>query len=160
MGWLALFFVFDFAINFLSALLRAAKEQAYLLKATTASAAGFGLLLLALPPGPDCAVLMGAFIAAQAVWAVLLLLRVVSRWPAPAEPAHSSWGSIPSNGVASQTRIVRSSPPEARRRPSRLKATTLTAPVWPRSVSSSLPEASHSLTTPSSPADASRPPGL
>jgi Na+-driven multidrug efflux pump len=160
MGWLALFFVFDFAINFLSALLRAAKDQAYLLKTTAAAAAGFGLLLLVLPPGPDCAVLMGAFIAAQAAWAVLLLLRVVSRWPAPAEPAHSSWVPIPSSGVASQTLTVRSSPPEARRRPSRLKAIAPTAPVWPRSVSSSLPEASHSLTTPSSPADASRPPGL
>jgi Na+-driven multidrug efflux pump len=80
MGWLAIFFVFDFAINFLSALLRAAKEQAYLLKATVTAAAGFGLLLV-LPLRPDCAGLMGAFIAAQAAWAVLLLLRVVSRWP-------------------------------------------------------------------------------
>jgi Na+-driven multidrug efflux pump len=81
MGWLAVFFVFDFAINFLSALLRAAKEQAYLLQATMAAGAGFGLILLALPPQPDCAVLMGAFIAAQAGWALLLFLRVASRWP-------------------------------------------------------------------------------
>jgi hypothetical protein len=89
MGWLAVFFVFDFAINFLSALLRAAKEQAYLLKATAAAAAIFGLLLLALPSRPDCADLMGAFIAAQAAWAVLLLLRVVRCWPgaAPESPA-------------------------------------------------------------------------
>src|SRR5262249_23665670 len=150
----------------LSALLRAAKEQAYLLKATAAAAAGFGLLLLALPPRPDCAGLMGAFIAAQAAWAVLLLLRVVSRWPGaagksvpawpvPAEPAHPPRAFSSASGVASQTLIVRSSPPEARRRPSRLKATARTASVWPRSVSSSLPAASHSLTTPSSPADAS-----
>jgi Na+-driven multidrug efflux pump len=170
MGWLAVFFVFDFAINFLSALLRAGKEQAYLLKATAAAAAGFGLLLLALPPRPDCAGLMGAFIAAQAAWALLLLLRVASRWPgaagktgragpAPAEAAHSPGAFISSCGVASQTLIVRSSPPEARRRPSRLKATARTASVWPRSVSSSRPAASHSLTTPSSPADASRSPG-
>jgi Na+-driven multidrug efflux pump len=170
MGWLAVFFVFDFAINFLSALLKAAKEQAYLLKATAAAAAGFGLLLLALPPRPDCAALMGAFIAAQAAWAALLLFRVVSRWPgaagkagrawpAPTEPAHSSWAPVPSSGVASQTLIVRSSPPEARRCPSPLNATARTASVWPRSVSSSRPAASHSLTTPSSPADASRPPG-
>jgi hypothetical protein len=73
--------VFDFAINFLSALLRAVKEQAYLLKTTAAAAAGFGLLLLALPPRPDDVSLMGTFIAAQAAWAVLLLIRVVSRWP-------------------------------------------------------------------------------
>jgi Na+-driven multidrug efflux pump len=84
MGWLAVFFVFDFAINFLSALLRAAKDQAYLLKATAAATAGFGLLLLALPARPDCAALMGAFITAQAAWAVLLFFRVVSRWPGAA----------------------------------------------------------------------------
>jgi hypothetical protein len=84
MGWLALFFVFDFAVNFLSALLKAAREQVYLLKATVAVAVGFGVLLLALPPPTDCAGLMGAFIAAQAAWAVLLLLRVVSRWPGAA----------------------------------------------------------------------------
>jgi Na+-driven multidrug efflux pump len=100
MGWLAVFFVFDFAINFLSALLRAAQEQAYLLKATTAAAAGFGLLLLALPPRPDCAALMGAFIAAQAAWAVLLVLRVVSRWPCaaserPAEAAPRFRAALP-----------------------------------------------------------------
>jgi Na+-driven multidrug efflux pump len=84
MGWLAVFFVFDFAINFLSALLRAAKEQVYLLKTTAAAAAGFGLLLLVLPPRPDCAGIMGAFIAAQAAWALLLLLRVARRWPGAA----------------------------------------------------------------------------
>ena len=83
MGLLAVFFVFDFAINFLSALLRAAKEQAYLLKAT-ASAAALGLALLALPLRPDGAGLMGAFIAGQAAWAVLLLVRVCRRWPGAA----------------------------------------------------------------------------
>jgi Na+-driven multidrug efflux pump len=169
MGWLAVFFVFDFAINFLSALLRAAKEQAYLLKATTAAAAGFGLLLLALPARPDCAVLMGAFVAAQAAWAGLLLLRVVNRPPgaaleSAAAPAltptagHSPWAFTPPSGVASQTLIVRSSPAEARRCPSRLNATARTVSVWPRSVSSSLPASSHSRNAPSSPADASRPP--
>jgi Na+-driven multidrug efflux pump len=81
MGLLAVFFVFDFAINFLSALLRAAKEQAYLLKATAAAAAGFGFLLIALPLRPDEACLMGAYIAAQAAWAVLLLIGVARRWP-------------------------------------------------------------------------------
>jgi Na+-driven multidrug efflux pump len=81
MGLLAVFFVFDFAINFLSALLNAANEQAYLLMSTAAAAAGFGLLLLVLPPGPDGACLMGAFITAQAVWAVLLLIRVAGRLP-------------------------------------------------------------------------------
>jgi Na+-driven multidrug efflux pump len=81
MGLLAVFFVFDFAINFLSALLRAAKEQAYLLKATAAAAAGFGLLVLVLPPRPGVACLMGTFIVAQAAWAVLLLVRVAGRWP-------------------------------------------------------------------------------
>jgi Na+-driven multidrug efflux pump len=80
MGWLAVFFVFDFAINFLSALLKAAKEQVYLLKATVAAAAGF-VLLVALPLPAGDAWLMGTFIAAQAAWAVLLLGRVVSRWP-------------------------------------------------------------------------------
>jgi hypothetical protein len=89
MGWLAVFFVFDFAINFLSALLRAAQEQAYLLKATAAAAVGFGLLLLALPPRPDGACLLGTFIIAQAAWAVFLLLRVTSRWPGRA--VKSAW---------------------------------------------------------------------
>ena len=84
MGLLTVFFVFDFAINFLSGLLKAAHEQAYLLKATTAAAAGFGLLLLALPLRPDGAGLLGAFIAAQACWAVLLLLRAARRWPVTA----------------------------------------------------------------------------
>jgi hypothetical protein len=82
-GELVGLFVFDFAINFLPALLEAAKEQAYLLKATAAAAAGFGLLL-ALPPRPDGARLMGTFITAQAVWAVLLLIRVAGRWPGAA----------------------------------------------------------------------------
>jgi Na+-driven multidrug efflux pump len=80
MGLLAVFFVFDFAINFLSALLRAVQEQTYLLKATAAAAAGFGLLLFALPPRPGAACLMAAFIAAQAAWAVLLFIRVAARW--------------------------------------------------------------------------------
>jgi Na+-driven multidrug efflux pump len=104
MGLLAIFFVLDFAINFLSALLRAAKEQGYLLKVTAAAAAGFGLLLIvgkhAPPPpgialpctelcssqqarwGADGAWLLGAFITAQAGWAGLLLLGVVRHWPA------------------------------------------------------------------------------
>src|SRR5262249_3775930 len=69
MGWLAVMFVFDFAINFLSALLRAAKEQAYLLKATVAVAGGFGVLLMVLPSRANGNCLMGTFIAAQAVWA-------------------------------------------------------------------------------------------
>jgi hypothetical protein len=81
MGLLAVFFVFDFAINFLSALLRAAMEQAYLLKATVAVAAGFGILLLVLPSWAVGTCLMETFIAAQAVWAVLLFLRVAGRWP-------------------------------------------------------------------------------
>src|SRR5215212_2065680 len=83
MSLLAIFFVFDFAINFLSALLRAAREQAYLLKVTAAAATGFGLLVVALPP-LDGAWLMGAFITAQAARAVLLLIRIVSRWPGTA----------------------------------------------------------------------------
>jgi Na+-driven multidrug efflux pump len=83
MGLLAVFFVFDFAINYLSALLRAAKEQAYLLKAT-AAAVGLGLVLVALPLRPDDAGLMGTFIAGQAAWAVLLLVRVCRRWPGAA----------------------------------------------------------------------------
>jgi Na+-driven multidrug efflux pump len=98
MGWLAVFFVFDFAISFLSALLRAAKEQAYMLKATVVAATGFGLLLLALPPQPDCAGLMAAFIAAQAAWAMLLFLRVASRWPGArgkcGQAMHAMWGWI------------------------------------------------------------------
>jgi Na+-driven multidrug efflux pump len=81
MGLLAIFFVFDFAINFLSALLRAAMEQAYLLKATLAVAGGFGILLLVLPSWTDGTCLMGTFIAAQAVWAVLLFFRVACCWP-------------------------------------------------------------------------------
>jgi Na+-driven multidrug efflux pump len=164
MGWLAVFFVFDFAINFLSALLRAAKEQAYLLKATAAAFAGFCILLLVLPSRPECADLMGAFIAAQAAWAVLLLWRVVSRWPGaacegPAMGALTPSAAYSPSGVPSQIMIVRSSPAEARRCPSRLNATARTASVWPRRASSSLPASSHSLTAPSSPADASRPRG-
>jgi Na+-driven multidrug efflux pump len=84
MRTLAIFFVFDFAINYLSALLRAAREQAYLLKVTAAVASGFALAGLALPLPPDVAYLMGAFITAQAVWALLLLIRVITRWPGAA----------------------------------------------------------------------------
>jgi Na+-driven multidrug efflux pump len=95
MGLLAVFFVIDFAINFLSALLRAAGEHAYLLKATAASGAGFGLLLLLfLPPRPAGSSLLGTFIAAQAAWAVLLLVRVGSRWPGTAvRPALAAPGA-------------------------------------------------------------------
>jgi Na+-driven multidrug efflux pump len=85
---LAIFFVFDFAINYLSALLRAAREQAYLLKVTAAVATAFGLASVALPLPPEVAYLMGAFITAQAVWALLLLSRVITRWPYRALPAH------------------------------------------------------------------------
>jgi Na+-driven multidrug efflux pump len=81
MGLLAVFFVFDFAINFLSALLRAAKEHSYLLKTTVAVAAGFGIVLLLLPSCADRTCPIGIFIAAQAVWAVLLLVRVTVHWP-------------------------------------------------------------------------------
>ncbi len=97
MSLLAVFFVFDFAINFLSALLRAAKEEAYLLAATVAAAGGFGLLLLVLPP-PDGAWLMEAFIAAQAALAGLLLIRVVSRWPVTA--AKSGLDALSSTGAS------------------------------------------------------------
>jgi Na+-driven multidrug efflux pump len=83
MTFLAIFFVFDFAINFLSALLRAAGEQGYMLKVTAVAAAGFGLLVVALPP-MDGAWLMGVFITAQAGRAVLLLVRIVRRWPGAA----------------------------------------------------------------------------
>src|SRR5205085_5681335 len=88
MSLLAVFFVFDFAINFLSALLRAVQEQAYLSKAAAAAAAAFGLLLVALPPRPGPACLMAAFIAAQAAWAVLLVIRVAGRWPGAAAGPH------------------------------------------------------------------------
>jgi Na+-driven multidrug efflux pump len=184
MSLLAVFFVFDFAINFLSALLRAAGEQAYLLEVTAAVAAGFGLLVVALPPPLDGAWLMAAFIAAQAAWAVLLLVRVVRRWPgtalkAPPGPATELGGvaslATPSGAVAaapglmmihsvvqgapSQTLIIPSSPAEARRCPSRLNATARIGSVCPRSASSSRPAESHSLTAPSSPADARRPCG-
>src|SRR5262249_15847341 len=83
MSLLAVFFVFDFAINFLSALLRAAQEQASLLKATARATARSSILVVAGTP-PDAGWLMGTFITAQAAWAVLLLGRVVSRWPRPA----------------------------------------------------------------------------
>jgi Na+-driven multidrug efflux pump len=81
---LAVFFVFDFAINFLSALLRAAREQAYLLRATLAAATVFGLLLVLLPARPGATLVMGTFITAQAVWAVVLLIRVATGWPGTA----------------------------------------------------------------------------
>jgi Na+-driven multidrug efflux pump len=84
MGLLAVFFVFDFAVNFLSALLQALQEQAYLSMAAAAAVAGFGLLLVALPPRPGPACLMAAFIAAQAAWTVFLLVRVAGRWPGAA----------------------------------------------------------------------------
>jgi Na+-driven multidrug efflux pump len=84
MGSLAVFFVFDFAINYLSALLRAAKQHVYLLKVTAATAAGFGLLVLALPLPSDITYVMGAFVTAQAVWALLLLVKVIIIWPGAA----------------------------------------------------------------------------
>lgn len=99
MGLLAIFFVFDFAINFLSALLKAAKEHAYLLKVTAAAAAGFGLLLMALPP-PDGAWLMGTFIIAQAACAGLLLRRVVSSWPSMAKSQEGEEGRKGERGAA------------------------------------------------------------
>jgi Na+-driven multidrug efflux pump len=77
---LAVFFVFDFAINFLSALLRAAGEQRYLFKATAAAAA-LSLPLLALSLRSDGAGVMGAFIAGQAAWALFLLIKVCRHWP-------------------------------------------------------------------------------
>jgi Na+-driven multidrug efflux pump len=80
MSWLWVFFVIDFANNFLSALLRAMKEEGYLLAATAAAAGVFVLLHLVLP-APDGAWLMGVFVAAQAAWCGLLFIRVVSRWP-------------------------------------------------------------------------------
>jgi hypothetical protein len=104
MGLLAVFFLCDFAINFLSALLRAAKEQAYLLKATTAAAAGFGLLVLALPPRPDDACLMGTFISVQAALAGLLLLRVASRRPGAAVKSNPAVpGPLGPGGAALRT---------------------------------------------------------
>jgi Na+-driven multidrug efflux pump len=95
MDALAIFFFCDFAINYLSALLRAAKEQAYLLKVTAAIAACFGLATVLLPRSPHVAGLMGPFIAAQAVWALLLLIRVIRRWPGASRrglPAHRASG--------------------------------------------------------------------
>jgi Na+-driven multidrug efflux pump len=108
MGLLGVFFVVDFAINFLSALLRAVNERAYLLKATAAAAAGFSLLLLALPARPGTTCLMAAFIAAQAAWAALLLRRVVSRWPG--RPATLLPGS---EGVGAGRRTGRADTPLA-----------------------------------------------
>jgi Na+-driven multidrug efflux pump len=84
MRTLAIFFVVDFAVNYLSTLLRAAREQAYLLKATAVVASGFGLANIVLPLPHDVAYLMGAFITAQAFWALLLLIRVIKRWPSGA----------------------------------------------------------------------------
>ncbi len=96
MGWLAVFFVFDFAINFLSALLRAAQESAYLLHVTVAVATGFAILLMVLPADADGTLLMATFIAVQAVWSVLLLLRLVGRWPGLAfSPRRSAKDQIP-----------------------------------------------------------------
>jgi hypothetical protein len=86
MGLLAIFFVCDIAITFLSALLRAAEEERYLLKITAATAAGFGILVIALPLPPDGACLMGTCIRAQAARVVLLLMRVVTRWPCVIQP--------------------------------------------------------------------------
>jgi Na+-driven multidrug efflux pump len=80
MGLLAVFFVFDFAINFLSALLRAARDEAYLLTVTAVVAGGFCLIILA-RPSPDSTGLMADFIAVQAAWAGLLFIRVASTWP-------------------------------------------------------------------------------
>jgi Na+-driven multidrug efflux pump len=92
MGLLAVFFVFDFAINFLSALLKAAKEQGYLLKATMIAACVFGLFLIALPPHPDGPCLLGSFTLAQAVWTLLLIFKVANRWVA--SPARATNGIV------------------------------------------------------------------
>jgi hypothetical protein len=115
MGLLAVFFVFDFAINFLSALLRAAKEQAYLLKATVAVACVFGGLLLVLPTRADGICQMGSFIAVQAIWAVLLLLRVVGRWPGHSESRNGIEVATPARraGVAACRRFASAMPWEA-----------------------------------------------
>jgi len=91
MEWLTIFFVFDFAINYLSALLRAVNELGYLLKVTAGVAGGFALVNVALSLPPDAAHLIGAIITAHAVWALLLLIRVLTRWPGTAKqdlPAH------------------------------------------------------------------------
>ncbi|HEY7314350.1 MAG TPA: MATE family efflux transporter [Gemmataceae bacterium] len=82
MGLLAVFFVFDFAVNFLSALLKAVKEQGYLLKATTIAAVVFVVLLVVLPSPLDSAHLMAAFITTQAAWSLLLIFKVAHRWMA------------------------------------------------------------------------------
>jgi Na+-driven multidrug efflux pump len=117
MGALALFFVFDFAINFFSALLRAAKDQAYLLSVTAAVAAGFGLLAVAFPLPPDGACLMGVFVTAHAAWAALLLLRVVARWPVAvrADLPAAPWRRGGQHSVRCQERVRRTGwpPPES-----------------------------------------------
>ena len=108
---LAVFFVFDFAINFLSALLKAAKEQAYLLKATAVAAAGFGLVVIALPRRPDDACLMGTFITAQAAWAVLLLIRVCGRWPGTAlTPGVATLGRVDTPAMGADGRLLLATP--------------------------------------------------
>jgi Na+-driven multidrug efflux pump len=115
MDSLAIFFVFDFAINYLSALLRAAKEQAYQLRVTASVAAGFGVVSLALPLPPDVACLMGTFITAQAVWALLLLIRVITRWPATAPETVASASCRRRPGLAARTCLSRKTagPPAA-----------------------------------------------
>jgi Na+-driven multidrug efflux pump len=107
MGLLAVFFVFDFAINFLSALLRAAREQVYLLKATVIVACVFGGLLVLLPARGDGTCQIGAFIAVQAVWAVLLLLRVARRWPATASRETESISRAPQDNGEDRDRLTR-----------------------------------------------------
>src|SRR5262249_37637141 len=99
MSLLAIFFVFDFAINFLSALLRAAREQVYLLEVTAVAAVGFGLLVVALPP-VDGERLLALFISAQAAWAVLLLVGIVRRWPGAARQAEVKLVAPCSTGAA------------------------------------------------------------
>jgi Na+-driven multidrug efflux pump len=113
MGALALFFVFDFGINFLSALLRAAKDQAYLLKTTAAVAAGFGSLVVALPLPADGACLLGTFITAQAVWAAVLLVRVVARWPVAVKPDLLAGSCAALASVGNSTRCAIGSAPSA-----------------------------------------------
>jgi Na+-driven multidrug efflux pump len=116
MSLLAIFFVFDFAINFLSALLRAAREQAYLLEVTAAAAAGFGLLVVALPP-LDGEWLMALFITAQAAWAVLLLVGIVRRWPGAARPADAKLAAASGPGAAPERYCCQPSCEKARASP-------------------------------------------
>jgi Na+-driven multidrug efflux pump len=118
---LAIFFVCDFAVNYLSALLRAAKQQAYMLKVTAAVAACFGLATLVLPLPPDVASLMGAFIVAQAVWALLLLIRVIAHWPgAP----RRDLPALRAPGGRRQRQPVHARVPEPTHRPTN-------PPAWP-----------------------------